>query len=378
MRTIQTYLPNPRHAEIHRIFVNAKPDVAWDAARHFDMSEVPWVKLLFDIRTLPNKLTGKAKGEGTPGLGVDAITRSETGFMILEEIPGQVVVVGSVGQYWHLNIPFTKVSKEEFKDFNQPGHGKIAWAIAVEPYLYGSTISLELRTTATDEESWRKLNRYYHVIGMGSYLIRSSVMAHFAAELGKMKLPDDDDRSLPGDELLPHCKYSLTAHRNIEAPVSMVWRYLMQLGCERAGWYSIDWLDNGGKASIDHVVAGWETRKAGDRIAATPSREFFFDTLAVEPEKYFIVGDGTELLGSPFKMTWSFVLEPIGEDATHLVNRARMESSPPWKEWLLGKVFYPPIHGLMQATQLNNIKGMAERDAKARVVTNQTVLNEIS
>jgi hypothetical protein len=29
----------------------------------------------------------------------------------------------------------------------------------------------------------------------------------------------------------------------------------------------------------------------------------------------------------------------------------------------------------MQATQLNNIKAIAERDAQARVVTNQNVLN---
>ena len=378
MRAIQRFLPDPRHTEIHRIFVKSKPDIAWNTARHFDMSEVPWIKLLFEIRTLPDKLTGKPKGESSTGLGVDEITKTDTGFMILEEIPGKSVVVGSVGQFWHLNIPFLKVSKEEFKDFKKPGYGKIAWSISVEPFLEGSTISLELRTTATDQRSWKKLNRYYHVIGIGSHLIRSSVMAHFEAELGKMKLPDDDDRPLPGDELLPQCKYSLTLHRNIEAPVSIIWRYLMQLGCERAGWYSIDSLDNGGKPSIDHLVAGWETRKAGERISATPAQDVFFNTLAVEPEKYFIIGGGTERLGSPFKMTWSFVLEPIGEDATHLVNRARMETSPPWKEWLLGKVFYPPIHGLMQVTQLNNIKAIAERDAKARVVANQTALNEVA
>src|SRR6185369_9970297 len=102
MRTIQSYLPDPRHTEIHRIFVKAKPDVAWNTARHFDMSDVNWVKMLFDIRTLPDKLSGKAKAEAK-GLGVDEITKSDTGFMILEEIPGKAVVVGSVGQFWHLN-----------------------------------------------------------------------------------------------------------------------------------------------------------------------------------------------------------------------------------------------------------------------------------
>ena len=80
-----------------------------------------------------------------------------------------------------------------------------------------------------------------------------------------------------------------------------------------------------------------------------------------------MIGGATDKIGSPFKMTWSFVLEPIGEDATLLVNRARMEMMPHWKEWFLGKVFYPPVHGLMQVTQLNTIKAIAERDAQARV-----------
>jgi len=370
MRSIQYYLPEPRHTEIHRIFVNAKPDIAWETARHFDMSDVLWVKWLFDIRTLPDKLTGKVKTEPS-GLGVDDITKRDTGFIILEEIPGEVVVIGSIGQFWHLQIPFLKIPWNEFRDFREPGYGKLAWAITVEPYLNGSTISLELRTTATDDRSWRKLNNYYRIIGIGSHLIRSSLMSLFEAELGKMNLPDDDHRSLPGDEILPHSKFSLTSHRNIEAPVSIVWRYLMQLGCDRAGWYSIDAVDNGGRPSIDHLVDGWETREKGEKIAATPAKDGFFDVIDVVPEKYFIIGGGTERLGSPFRMTWTFLLEKIGEDATHLVSRARMESSPEWKEWFLGKVFYPPVHGLMTHVQLNNIKDISERDAKARVAVSQ-------
>ena len=46
----------------------------------------------------------------------------------------------------------------------------------VEPYEEGSVIALELRTTATDEKSWKKLNRYYSIIGVASQLIRSTMM----------------------------------------------------------------------------------------------------------------------------------------------------------------------------------------------------------
>lgn len=34
-----------------------------------------------------------------------------------------------------------------------------------------------------------------------------------------------------------------------------------------------------------------------------------------------MIGGQTERMGEPFRMTWAFVVEPIGGDATHLVTR---------------------------------------------------------
>jgi hypothetical protein len=367
MRAIQLQLPNPRHVEVNRIVVKAKPDVAWQAARHFDASTIPWVRLLFDIRSVPDLVRGRVPDQEDRRLGVDQVAESGEGFMVLHETPGREVVVGAVGKFWHLNIRFADVELNEFHAFNKPGWGKLAWAIAVEPFAEGSTVSFELRTTATDEESWKALNRYYtYVIGIGSHPIRHSVMAHLQAELGKLRLPDDDERPLPGDELIPYARYALTFATDIEAPPFIVWRYLMQLGCDRGGGYSIDALDHGGFPSVDHLVEGWETREVGDKLAATPAQDSFYDVYQVEHEKYFVIGGETDRMGGPFKMTWAFVLEPIGEDASHLVTRARMESSPKWAEWLMGRVLYPPVHGLMSGVQLRNIKRLAERDAQMR------------
>jgi hypothetical protein len=366
MRAIQKFLPNPRHTEVHRIFVNAKPEVAWQAARHFDMSEIGWIKLLFDIRTFPDALSGKRDQRVKPGLGIDEITKSDTGFIILDEIPGREVVIGSVGKFWHLKIPFQHLAAQEFEVFDKPGFGKIAWGIAVDPFLSGSTIAIELRTSATDHRSWKRLRRYYRIIGIGSKLIRSSVIANLEAQLGKMKLTDDF-RRLPGDQFIPEAKHQLTFHRNIEAPVSIVWRYIMQLGCDRAGWYSLDWLDHASVPSTDHLVAGWESRAVGDKVSATPEGDEFFNAYSVEFEKHFVIGGETKRAGGPFKMTWAFIVEPIGQDATRLITRARMMSSPKWAEYAMGKILYPPIHGLMSRAQLGTIKELAERDAQSRM-----------
>lgn len=367
MRAIQDYLPNPRHTEVRRIFVNASPEEAWQVARHFNMAEIPWIRLLFDVRTLPDHFSANEPREKTQ-LGVDDITQRDTGFIVLREVPGRSVVVGSIGQFWHLRIPFERVTPGTFKEFNQTGFGKIAWSIEVEPYAAGSTIALELRTTATDEESWKKLSLYYGVIGKGSRMIRLSLMRNLEALLGKMKLAKGEELSLPGDERIPGTSYELTMGKRIEAPVGLVWRYLMQLGCDRAGWYSIDALDHGGIKSVDHLVEDWIDRKVGDHLSATPSQDSFFEVYTVDREVSFIIGGEKTKANDLFRMTWAFVLEPVGDDATRLTTRVRMEAAPAWKAWLMARVLYPPVHGLMESVQLNTIKRLAERDAREGLI----------
>jgi hypothetical protein len=366
MRSIQKYLPNPHHSEMKRIFVEAKPAEAWQAARHFDASVMKWVRLLFEIRTFPEVLTGKQHTQKDHRIGIDQITENDTGFMILEEIAGREVVVGSVGQFWHLNIPFADIHPSNFKEFNDPGWGKLAWAISVQPYLDGSTIGLELRTTATDNNSWNKLRNYYRVIGIGSKMIRSALMKHLENLLGKMNLPDIDEMKVAGDEIIEGAQYTYTHAEIIEAPRNIIWAYLMQLGCDRAGWYSIDLLDHGGEPSVNHIVDGWETRTVGDKLDATPAGDGFFEVYALKEENYFVLGGLGRRLGKEFKMTWSFLLVPIGDDVTHLITRVRANMEPGLNSWLQGTLIAPLVHGIMQRVQLRTLKRYAERDAMQR------------
>ena len=367
MRAIQKYLSHPRHIEHHRIFVAATPEQAWQRARHFDMSEVPWVRFLFQTRTLASKLSGEKTDFKKEGIGIDQIQKENKGFKILYE-KGMEVVVGSIGQFWHLNMVFADFDPSTFSEFHEPGWGKIAWAIRVEPFGKGSTISFELRISATDEDSWKHFGRYYSLIGLASRMIRKSLMDHLETELTKLKIEEPGSRLLPGDYVLPHAKQSKTHAVMIEAPNSIVWKYLMQMGCDRAGWYSIDWLDNGGKPSINHQVKEWMDRKPGEKISATPKHDEFFEAYQVLHQKHFVIGGEIDRLGitNEYKVSWSFILEPIGEDATMLIVRAKLQGAPSWAEWLQAHAVSFPIHSLMQSVQLRNIKRLAERDAGLR------------
>jgi hypothetical protein len=88
--------------------------------------------------------------------------------------------------------------------------------------------------------------------------------------------------------------------------------------------------------------------------------------LALDPGRLFVLGGTAERLGGRLDMAWSFVLEPLGEDATRLVTRVRVRGTPRWSEWLQGAVVFPPIHAVMQHAQLANLKRLAEREALAR------------
>lgn len=367
MRTIQRYVPHPRHTEVMRIFVDAKPDVAWQLARHYDLSSAKWVSFLFNLRTIADVFHHQRHRFRDEKIGsIDQIAQNGKGFLILEESPGTVVVVGAIGKFWHLDIPFRQIEPVTFKAFNETGWGKVAWSLTVEPYLEGSTIAFELRTTATDDESWKKLSVYYHVIGAFSKLIRHTLMHYLEKELGSLPLPDDKIRYLPGDEIIEDTEYTDTDHVNIEAPPSIVWRYLMQMGCDRAGWYSIDLLDNAGIKSVDRLLNEWGDRHKGDLIAATPGKDVFFEVYQVVHEELFILVASVNTEDRHFKSTWTFKLDPIGADATHLVVRARMIMTPQWKEWFMGNIFYPAVHGLMEGVQLKTIREYAERDAQIR------------
>jgi len=364
MKTLKKMMPSPGHSETIRTFIKAKPEVAWKTVRHFDMAAVPWVRLLFRLRTAAEALHSHQHSvKRHASIGIDEIARTNKGFKILSETPGKEVVVGAIGKFWQLDIPFVEIGPDSFPAYQEPGWAKVAWALTVDPYLDGSTVSLELRISATDKQSWKKLWRYYRLIGPFSRQIRFSMMKHLQHELGKPDLPDERLKVLAGDDIIPDAAFSDTDHINIEAPVGIVWHYLMQLGCDRAGWYSIDLLDHGGVPSTRHLVAEWDSRKPGDRLAATPKLESFFEVYQVAKEKHFVIGGTGERLGGPFKVTWAFVLEPINTYATHLIVRARMTASPRWAEWFMGNIIYPPIHGLMEAVQLTTIRRYAERTA---------------
>src|SRR5262249_60782541 len=106
------------------------------------------------------------------------------------------------------------------------------------------------------------------------------------------------------------------------------------MGCERAGFYSIDHLDNAGIESAFHIIREMEHLAVGDIIPARPAGDEGFAVLRVESDRLLVLGSPQLLPKSgnawslPYAMTWAFVLEPIGSSATQLIVRVRGTALP--------------------------------------------------
>jgi hypothetical protein len=88
---------------------------------------------------------------------------------------------------------------------------------------------------------------------------------------------------LPGDNKARNLNYELMHAVTIEAPPEEVWRWLVQLGQDRAGFYSYDWLERIFLADVHNVYEirpEWQQRAGGDFIRATP-RNFLGGALAL-------------------------------------------------------------------------------------------------
>lgn len=167
-------------------------------------------------------------------------------------------------------------------------------------------------------------------------------------------------QNLAGDELIPSpigtVNHAITIHRSPHD----VWPWLAQMGAGRAGWYSYDFIDNGGRRSAERILPEFQHVTVGSVFPAIPGAGDVFVVVQCEPERSLVLSwrlpDGRD------QTTWAFVLEQPQPDQTRLIVRGRVASGyrpyglPQWVALLLGR----PAHFIMQRKQLLSIRRRTE------------------
>jgi proline iminopeptidase len=205
-------------------------------------------------------------------------------------------------------------------------------------------------------------------VGTYSALIRPRLLRWGATD-------EETGRVLPGDELVPYADSQMTFATTLPAPPEEVWPWLQQMGCDRAGWYSWDRLDNAGHPSADRIVPEWQDLRAGHHLDSTPDGDTWFTAAVVDPPSTLVLKADLELPSGrsfdpavwplPHAYTggvWGFHLEPSGDDATRVVVRTRFRSKPRALLAVVGFLYDEPAHFVMQTRQFHNLRSRVRRE----------------
>jgi hypothetical protein len=159
--------------------------------------------------------------------------------------------------------------------------------------------------------------------------------------------PQDEQRELPGDELLPEGGTRILHAVTIQAPVEQVWPWLAQLGQDRGGFYSYEWLENLAGCEMenaDRIHPEWQHRELGETVHLHPAGGLRVSV--------FELGRALGLEG------WgTFALEPLDRDRTRLIARDGVPSGVAAAAY--GILMEIP-HFLMERRMLLGIKQHAE------------------
>jgi hypothetical protein len=168
-------------------------------------------------------------------------------------------------------------------------------------------------------------------------------------------------RPMPGDDLVQNALDVSTRAVTIRARPEQIWPWLAQMGYQRGGMYSYDWIDqimgilDG--PSADEVLPQFQKLEPGDVIpmGSGPS----WPVAAVEPYRSLVL----DIRDRGVHISWSFGLYELDEVHTRLVLRIRIRVA-----LLMGLIGLFPISDfgqfLMTRKMLLGIKLRAEALAR--------------
>jgi hypothetical protein len=169
--------------------------------------------------------------------------------------------------------------------------------------------------------------------------------------------PADLTRGMAGDGLLVNTTYAGTMAVSVDAPPEDVWPWLVQIGYQRGGLYSYDWLDRLfgylDRPSATRILPEFQHLAAGDRIPL--GRGPSWPVAVVEPNRALVL-DMRNLGGLDW--VWQFGLYPVDGNRTRLVSRSRVRTHAAWARLITYAI--EPAGFLMTRRMLLGLKQRAE------------------
>ncbi|MBN2118896.1 MAG: hypothetical protein JW730_20170 [Anaerolineales bacterium] len=183
-------------------------------------------------------------------------------------------------------------------------------------------------------------------IAVYAVFLRSKIMTWGASK-------EEAAMPLIGDDLAPNI--SSTRAITIHAPASEVWKWIIQLGADRGGFFSYSFLEKalGYEMRDEDPVPEFQEMQVGRIVPASIDEsksliKYNFRVVAVEPGKSFVLEN------------WgAFVLKEIDSKRIRLLVRTHGQPLPDLKSKIEDFLFMP-LHYIMERRMLMGMKAQAE------------------
>ncbi len=170
-------------------------------------------------------------------------------------------------------------------------------------------------------------------------------------------MPDELARVMPGDALIPDPTKTDTQAVTVNAPPQDIWPWLVQIGYQRGGLYSYDWLDRLfgflDRPSATRILPEFQHLAVGEKVLLGPREELTVSALD-SPRALVLSSEAHGM-----EWVWQFGLYPLDTQRTRLVSRGteRVPNTP--FAWV-GMRMMEPAAFIMTRRMLLGVKERAE------------------
>ncbi len=173
---------------------------------------------------------------------------------------------------------------------------------------------------------------------------------------------EEQTLELPGDKRVQRPDFNATRGITINATPEIIWKWIIQIGSKRAGWYSIDWMDNAGIKSSEEILPEFQKIEIGQFIPFTPDQKNGMWVNDFQENKYILWAD------KDAKATWLWYVYPMDDSHSRLVTRLRTTYN--WKGiWIIYYILYDMGDIVMMSKCMKGIKKRAENEFKTSIST---------
>jgi len=130
---------------------------------------------------------------------------------------------------------------------------------------------------------------------------------------------EEIERPMPGDDIVGKPSFNATRAVTVNAPANNIYPWIVQMGINRAGWYSYDLLDNLGKRSSEKILPEHQNIQIGDLVPMSPDGKQGTWVKDFGKNQWMLWWD------QKGDSSWAWGIYPEGENQSRLVTRVRMK-----------------------------------------------------